>query len=102
MWCCGMPSLEDPPATAVEGATGAVWELQPEEGWWWKLPVVKADKPFQVVVAGEMWATESHRHFHSTSAPADLRPLTRGGPAHWGAPLVTQGRLGTSGATDPM
>jgi hypothetical protein len=30
-----------------------------------------------------------------SSAPEDLRPLTKGGPARWAAPLVSAGKLGT-------
>lgn len=85
----------------VEGAAGAVWELQAGGRLVLKLPVVKADRPFRIVVAGGDAGNGIAPPYQAAAAPADLRPLTRGGPAHWGAPLVTQGRLATSGGDGP-
>ncbi len=57
------------------------------------LPKLKAHQPFRLVImAGAQLPALAKL---STPKLADLRTLTKGGPAHWGEPLVTQGKAGT-------
>ena len=57
------------------------------------LPAVKAHLPFQIVMTAG--AQVSALTKLPISKLADLRALTKGGPAHWGGPLVTQGKIST-------
>ncbi|MBL9172752.1 MAG: hypothetical protein JNL10_04390 [Verrucomicrobiales bacterium] len=70
----------------------------------------RADQPVTVWIwTGGSRAGDSSGRFEDVARAAmskgaqyrDLRPLTRGGPLRWGAPLVTQGRLATSGGDGP-
>ena len=58
-----------------------------------KLPAMAANEPFMIAVSvdgagGGLAALQKGK-------PQDLRAMIKGGPAHWGEPVATQGRKGT-------
>jgi hypothetical protein len=63
----------------------------------------KAGRSFQIVIwSGAPDATAKFSHaVKSLPAPRDLAALTRGGPARWQEPVITQGALATSGGDGP-
>lgn len=62
-----------------------------------KLPALSQPATFQICVwAGEKAAAPGSADWLKPAVPlANLPALTKGGPARWGAPLETEGRLGT-------
>ena len=82
-------------STAVEvrfdGLVGdAHFELR-DSTLWLAVPATKAHRPFRLTFLPEGGPTLKR------SAPADLRADQKPGPKIWGEPLVTQGKLATSG-----
>ena len=87
-------------AASVEGAPGATWQANAEGRLVLNLPKVRANQPFRLFLWGGT-GNGAVLPVRLADAPKDLRPATRGGPARWGAPQVTQGRLATSGGDGP-
>jgi len=72
--------------------------IRPENGFY-TLRLAAADTPvnLQVLVASPPANTlpvQLAALFRAAGRPADLRPLTQGGPARWNPPIATRGRLG--------
>jgi len=88
------PAGQQTVAARVAGAAQAAWAV--EDG----LLVLTvtdqpAGRPFRVAIRGGGGAAEAPR---LAAAPADLRPLTQGGPARWTEQPVTAGRPGEGDA----
>ncbi|MEN9678329.1 MAG: hypothetical protein RIS76_4225 [Verrucomicrobiota bacterium] len=95
------PATQQSLRATVEGAEGATWEPSADGRLVLRLPRIRAHQPFRLVLSGGDAGLGLPPVFHPTSKPADLRPLTQGGPARWGAPQITQGKLATSGGDGP-
>jgi hypothetical protein len=61
-----------------------------------KIPSAKADTRFKVLVAGGGDASKAafEKAAAASAKPADLTPMTKGGPAKWTAEIETTGSLG--------
>ena len=62
---------------------------------WLSLPAIKAHQPFRLTYLPD------GSPMTKRSAPADLRADLKPGPRIWGEPVVTQGKLATSGGDGP-
>lgn len=63
---------------------------------WLSVPATKAHRPFRIT-----YAPEGSSQPAAKNPPADLRADLKPGPRIWGEPLVTQGKLATSGGDGP-
>ncbi len=84
----------------VVGLDAPVWEAGRDGRLVLKLDGVPAKKPFRL----HLWSsTEKPGTLpsHLDAPIPNLAAFTYGGPARWGAPLVTQGKLATSGGDGP-
>jgi glucose/arabinose dehydrogenase len=59
-----------------------------------KLPALKAGTTFQVTLWNGPASDEPERARFAAARPEDVLALTKGGPARWGQPLETAGKLG--------
>lgn len=87
-----------PDGTTVIGVTGAPEgaQLSTEGGFLsLKLPTLAAGTSFKLVYAhgANADAAKLGEAVKGASKPADLKPLTKGGPAHWGETVTTKGEL---------
>lgn len=82
----------------VEGVEGASWEAGADGRLVLKLPRIKAGQPFRLVLWNGRGTLEA---IPMAAKPTNLRPFARGGPARWGPPQITQGKLATSGGDGP-
>ncbi|HTI72612.1 MAG TPA: DUF6797 domain-containing protein [Candidatus Limnocylindria bacterium] len=89
---------DQPQATliSVDGVRNVTWDFTDGQ-LRLKLPKVASNKPFRVIVTShEIKEKVTPKDFPKfTDKPADLRLLTKGGPAHWPETVTTQGKLGT-------
>ena len=95
------PGTQQSLRATVEGVDGAVWEAGADGRLVLRLPRIRAHQSFRLVMSGGDAGIGVPPNFHPTVKPADLRPLTRGGPSRWGSPQITQGKLATSGGDGP-
>ena len=85
----------------VDGIEGTRWEVGAEGQLILRLPKIHADRPFRILLwKGEVVPME-YEALSLKSQPIDLRDSTHGGPARWGTPQITQGKLATSGGEGP-
>ena len=92
-------------AARVDGAPDASWDFTSDGRAILRLPKTKAQRPFRLA----LWSGDASQgagtgtgDLLAIAAPiTDLRKATQGGPARWGAPQVTQGKLATSGGDGP-
>jgi hypothetical protein len=89
-------------AAAVIGVKGVTWEVLSGGRVVLHLPRVAANRPFRLAV----WKTPGGRDPSAFPEKLevkldDLRHLTKGGPARWGAPLSTRGKLAANGGDGP-
>lgn len=90
-------------AARVDGAPDASWDFTPDGRAILRLAKTKAQRPFRLA----LWSGDASKGAGTgdqlaIAAPiSDLRKSTKGGPARWGAPQMTQGKLATSGGDGP-
>jgi hypothetical protein len=88
-------------AGVVHAPTGAELEVVGNEIHF-KLPAHKEALTFKVLIAGGGDATKADfaAHVNNSAKPADLTPLTKGGPSRWNETVETQGVLAREGEHD--
>jgi hypothetical protein len=95
-------SPENPGWRVVIGALGlpkgAVWEIVGKSRVELKLPAFAGSEHFKVVYwrGTEGDVQKATAALSKLAKPADLKPLTKGGPAHWTEEVTTTGKLGAA------